>query len=132
MVQDVAYDIRGKIIVLCGKVAVHTYQHPDWRPDDPLLVFNMWRGHAFLYTPEAHKLAGRLPIMRDITTSRTNDIRIRQSHKDDDLTKTYSSMLKLQLPLREGGICKTQLKGQEEITYESFHSLLEATPGAVF
>ena len=29
----------------------------EWKKDDPVVVFNLWRGHAFLYTPEAHNAA---------------------------------------------------------------------------
>ena len=71
MVEDVCYAIQGKIIVICGKVCVHSYQHPAWKHHDPLMVFNLWRGHAFLYTPEAHKLASRLPTRRSICGQNT-------------------------------------------------------------
>ena len=83
-----AYAIHGKIIVICGKVCIHTYQHPELKKDGPIMVFNLWRGHAFLYTPEAHRAAGKLPTMRSTTASRTRDRRMHQPREDEDLTKS--------------------------------------------
>jgi len=135
MVEDVAYAIRGKIIVICGKVCVHSYQHPGWSRHDPLLVFNLWRGHAFLYTPEAHSAAGKLPTMRGITASWTRDRRMFQPREDEDLTKSFSAMLQLKLPapFQEQDLSYgTVTHDKTEAAYECLHSLLCANPGAVF
>jgi len=136
MVQDVAYAIRGKIIVICGKVCVHSYQHPTWTNDYPLMVFNIWRGHAFLYTPEAHCAASKLPTMRSITASRTRDRRMYQPREDEDLTKSYASMLQLKLPypFQDEDLSYKMVTHDfmTEAAFECFHSLLAANPGAVF